>query len=95
MVTRANAYLAAGADVVFVLGLRDEDSVAKAIAEIDGRVSVVSNPSSVPLRRLAELGVSRVSFGPGTLGLALAHLQAAATQLTALGEYPAELGFSY
>ena len=95
MVTRANAYLAAGADVVFVLGLRDEDSVAKAIAEIDGRVSVVSNPTSVPLRRLAELGVSRVSFGPGTLGLALAHLQAAAAQLTALGEYPAELGFSY
>lgn len=95
MVARANAYLGAGGDVVFVLGLRDEASVAKAIAEIDGRVSVISNPSSVPLRRLAELGVSRVSFGPGTLGLTLAHLQAAAAQLTAWGEYPAELGFGY
>lgn len=95
MVTRANAYLAAGANVIFALGLRDEASVAKAIAEIEGRVSVISNPSSVPLKRLAELGVSRVSFGPGTLGLTLAHLQAAATQLTALGEYPAELGFEY
>jgi len=49
----------------------------------------------VPLKRLAELGVSRVSFGPGTLGLTLAHLRAAATQLTALGDYPAELGFKY
>ncbi|MEP6481139.1 MAG: isocitrate lyase/phosphoenolpyruvate mutase family protein [Rhodoglobus sp.] len=95
MVTRANAYLAAGANLVFVLGLRDEESVAKAIAAIDGRISVVSNPTSVPLKRLAELGVSRVSFGPGTLGLTLAHLQAAAAQLTALGDYPAELGFAY
>jgi 2-methylisocitrate lyase-like PEP mutase family enzyme len=95
MVTRANAYLGAGADVVFVLGLSDESKVERALAEIDGRVSVISNPTSVPLRRLASLGVSRVSFGPGTLGLTLAHLQAAAAQLTALGDYPAELGFKY
>lgn len=95
MVTRANAYLAAGADCVFVLGLGDEAKVENALASIDGRVSVISNPSSVPLKRLAELGVSRVSFGPGTLGLTLAHLQAAAAQLTALGEYPRELGFKY
>lgn len=94
-VARANSYLGAGADVVFVLGLGTEELVERAIAEIDGKVSVISNPSSVPLRRLAELGVSRVSFGPGTLGLTLAHLTAAATQLTALGEYPEELGFSY
>lgn len=94
-IDRANAYLGAGADVIFALGLGDEDKVARAIDQIHGKVSVVSNPTSVPLKRLAELGVSRVSFGPGTLGLTLAHLQAAATQLTALGEYPAELGFSY
>ena len=95
MVTRANAYLAAGANVIFVLGLRLEAEVEKAVADVDGRVSVIASPTAVPLKRLAELGVSRVSFGPGTLGLTLAHLQAAATQLTALGEYPEELGFRY
>ena len=94
-ITRANSYLSAGADSVFVLGLGTEELVKRALAEIDGKVSVISNPSSVPLKKLADLGVSRVSFGPGTLGLTLAHLQAAATQLTALGEYPAELGFEY
>ena len=94
-VTRANAYLEAGASVIFMLGLGDEAAVERAVAEIDGRVSVISGPHSVPLRRLAELGVSRVSFGPYTLGLALAHLQAAAAHLTALGDYPAELGFEY
>jgi 2-methylisocitrate lyase-like PEP mutase family enzyme len=94
-VARANAYLAAGADVAFVLGLGTEELVRRAIAEIDGRVSVIANPTSVPLATLADLGVARVSFGPGPLGLVLAHLQAAAIQLTALGEYPEELGFKY
>ncbi|WP_165063218.1 isocitrate lyase/PEP mutase family protein [Marisediminicola senii] len=94
-ITRANAYLAAGADVAFVLGLGTEDQVARAIDEVDGLVSVIANPSSVPLARLAELGVARVSFGPGTLGLTLAHLQATATTLTALGDYPGELGFAF
>jgi 2-methylisocitrate lyase-like PEP mutase family enzyme len=95
MVTRANAYLAAGADSVFVLGLAGEGQIASAVAEIDGKVAVIAGATSVPLRTLAELGVSRVSFGPRMLGLTLAHLQAAATQLTALGNYPAELDFEY
>jgi 2-methylisocitrate lyase-like PEP mutase family enzyme len=94
-VARANAYLAAGADAAFVLGLGTEQLVERAVAEIDGRVSVIAHPGAVPLRRLADLGVARVSFGPGPLGLALAHLQSAAAQLTALGDYPAELGFEY
>jgi len=95
VVERANSYLDAGADCIFVLGLTTEDLVARAIDEIAGKVSVVSKPTSVPLARLAELGVARVSFGPGTLGLTLSHLQQAAAQLTARGDYPAELGFSY
>ena len=47
------------------------------------------------LKKLAELGIARVSFGPGVLGLTLAHLKKAAITLTALGDYPEELGFEY
>ena len=94
-VQRANAYLDAGADVIFFLGLSDEDKVKRALDEVNGRMSVIGAPGLVPLKRLAELGVSRVSFGPGILGLTLSHLQDAATQLTALGDYPAELAFDY
>jgi len=94
-VARANAYLGAGADVVFFLGLADEDKVSRAIEQVNGRISVIGAPGLVPLKRLAELGISRVSFGPGTLGLTLAALQKAATNLTALGDYPDELGFSF
>ncbi|HMH59536.1 MAG TPA: isocitrate lyase/phosphoenolpyruvate mutase family protein [Galbitalea sp.] len=95
MVARANAYLAAGGDCAFVLGLSNEDEVARAVAAIDGRISVIAGATSVPLKRLAELGVSRVSFGPGILGLTLSHLRDATEQLTSRGEYPPELAFEY
>ena len=91
---RANRYLDAGATSIFVL-LPTEGLVERAIRDINGAVSVISNPTSVSLKKLAELGVARVSFGPGVLGLTLAHLQKAATTLTALGDYPEELGFEY
>ena len=94
-VARANAYLEAGADVIFFLGLGTEELVTRALTEVNGKISVISFPGAVPAKRLAELGVSRISFGPGVLGLTLAHLTAATEQLTALGEYPDELGFSY
>lgn len=92
---RANRYLDAGATSIFVLRLPTEGLVERAVRDVNGPVSVISNPTSVSLKKLAELGVARVSFGPGMLGLTLAHLQRAATQLTALGEYPEELGFEY
>ena len=92
---RANRYLDAGATSVFMLRLPTEGLVERAIRDINGPVSVVSNPTSVSLSKLAELGIARVSFGPGVLGLILAHLQKAAITLTALGDYPEELGFEY
>ena len=92
---RANRYLDAGATSIFVLRLPTEGLVERAIRDINGPVSVISNPTSVSLKKLAELGIARVSFGPGVLGLTLAHLQKAATTLTALGDYPEELGFEY
>ncbi|TXN28615.1 isocitrate lyase/PEP mutase family protein [Lacisediminihabitans profunda] len=92
---RANRYLDAGATSVFVLRLPTEGLVERAVRDVNGPVAVIADPNSVPLRRLAELGIARVSFGPGTLGLTLAHLQRAAATLTALGDYPEELGFKY
>ena len=94
-VTRANAYLEAGADSIFFLGLSTEELVERAVAQVNGKISVIAHPGAVPLKRLAELGISRVSFGPFILGLTLAHLRSTAEQLTALGDYPAELGFQY
>ncbi|PSL36864.1 2-methylisocitrate lyase-like PEP mutase family enzyme [Labedella gwakjiensis] len=94
-VARANAYLDAGADVIFFLGLSDEAKVERALAEVHGKISVIGHPGAVPLKRLAELGVSRVSFGPFALGAALANLQRTAATVTAHGDYPDDLGFEF
>jgi 2-methylisocitrate lyase-like PEP mutase family enzyme len=95
MVTRANAYLAAGADCAFVLGVGSAADVERAVAQIDGKVSVIAGATSAPLAQLAELGVARVSFGPGILGLTLSHLRDAVEQLASRGDYPPELAFDY
>lgn len=90
---RANAYLGAGASVVFMLGLANEHLVRQAVDGVRGRVATMAGVGSVPLATLARLGVARVSFGPNAQALAMAHLHTAAASLTALGPYPAELGF--
>lgn len=92
---RGNAYLAAGADVIFMLGLDTEHKVKRAVDELNGPVSVIAGAASVPLTRLAELGVCRVSFGGRPLALAMSHLKEAAAELTGLGEYPTALSFDY
>lgn len=92
-VERATAYLSAGADSVFVLGLGTEELVARAVAEIDGPVAVIARHGYLPIVRLAELGIARVSVGPGGQALAMTHLARAAATLAARGDYPAELSF--
>lgn len=94
-IDRANAYADAGATSIFMLGLRTEQMVADAVAAVRAPIAVFAHPGYIPLTRLAELGVGRISFGPQILGLTLHHLAEAAAQLTAWGEYPAELGYRY
>ncbi len=74
-------------------GLDTSELVERAVAEIDGPVSVIAKAGYLPIAQLADLGVARVSFGPGPQALSLHHLTAAAEVLTARGEYPAELRF--
>jgi len=94
-IDRANAYVDAGATSIFMLGLTTEQRVADAVAAVRAPIALFAHPGYLSLTRLAELGVGRVSFGPQSLGLTLHHLAAAAEQLTARGEYPAELGYRY
>jgi 2-methylisocitrate lyase-like PEP mutase family enzyme len=61
--TRAHAYLEAGADCVFPILLREEDTLRTFTAEAPGPVNILAIPSAPSLAELAELGVARVSYG--------------------------------
>lgn len=75
-VTRGQAYLAAGAPVVFVPGRLDEAQVRTLVEAFGERkLSLINVPGSLPLAKLEELGVARVSFGPWSQRVALTALQ--------------------
>ncbi|NHC12333.1 isocitrate lyase/PEP mutase family protein [Motilibacter deserti] len=90
---RGRAYLEAGADCVFVLGVADLPTVRRLSEEFEGRLSVLAHPAMPSLAELAGAGAARISFGPGPMGAAYAELGRVAGQLTGRGAYPDSLRF--
>jgi 2-methylisocitrate lyase-like PEP mutase family enzyme len=88
-VTRGCAYLAAGAPVVFVPGRLGEKEITT-LADAFGprKLSVIAVPGSLPLARLEELGVARVSYGPWSQRVALTALQDLVRDVQAGGGLP-------
>lgn len=75
---RARAYAAAGASGLFLPGLSDERLIARAVQGSPLPVNVMAMPGTPPMARLRELGVARVSHGPGPYRGAMQWLQDAA-----------------
>ena len=88
-IERGSAYLAAGAPVVFVPGRLTEDDVT-AFVDAWGpqKLTVIGVPGSLPLARLEELGVARVSYGPTSQSVALMALQDLTADIVAGGGLP-------
>lgn len=60
---RAAAYLAAGADCVYPIALRERDAVRTFVSQAGGPVNLLALPQAGPVAELAELGVARISWG--------------------------------
>ncbi|MDX1484933.1 MAG: isocitrate lyase/phosphoenolpyruvate mutase family protein [Alphaproteobacteria bacterium] len=86
-VRRANAYLAAGADCAFVIGVADGAVIAKLAAAIDGPLNILAGPTSPPVAELEALGVRRVTVGSGFAKATLALVKRGAEELRAEGTY--------
>lgn len=93
-VLRVRAYRAAGADGVFVPGMVDDDEIAAVLGSTDAAVNLLYLPGRLRVRRLAELGVHRISCGSLLFRTAL---QAAVTAALAVArdETPAGPVWSY
>jgi 2-methylisocitrate lyase-like PEP mutase family enzyme len=63
-VTRANAYLAAGADCAYPI-LAPPSVLATLVRRIGGPVNAMYRPGGPTLAELATLGVARITFGGG------------------------------
>jgi 2-methylisocitrate lyase-like PEP mutase family enzyme len=80
-VTRAKAYLAAGADCIFPFAVNDPDLIAALAREIGAPINVVGRAGMPSRAELGRLGVARVSTASGLALVAMSALRAAATEL--------------
>ena len=89
-VRRGQAYLEAGAPVVFVPGVMTRDEIEILVGELGPqKASLIAVPGvTPPTRELEELGVARVSTGPFTQYAALNALRDAATAFIGGGSLP-------
>ncbi|HEV2526933.1 MAG TPA: isocitrate lyase/phosphoenolpyruvate mutase family protein [Thermomicrobiales bacterium] len=78
---RGRAYLAAGADVVFVPGVRDEALVRRLAGAIGGPISLLAGPGTGSAAELFAAGACRISTGPHLLLSAMGHLRRVATMM--------------
>jgi len=86
-VQRANAYLQAGADCIYPIGILDRTLIANLVKEINGPVNILGGPPGPSLPELAQLGVARVSLAGGLMRSALGHVRAIAQELLESGTY--------
>jgi 2-methylisocitrate lyase-like PEP mutase family enzyme len=85
--SRAETYLAAGADGIFVPGVVDTAVISKLVAETDGPLNVMVGPGSPTVDELAALGVARISLGASIAAAAYGLAQRAARELLRTGTY--------
>ena len=88
-VERGRAYLAAGASTFFVPGQLDEAAVTSLVDALGPqKLNLIGIPGSLPLAKLQELGVARVSYGPWSQNVALTALARLAEDVYAGGGLP-------
>ncbi len=81
MVERAKAYADAGAAGLFAPFLRDETLIARLCEKSPLPVNILMGAGIPDHRRLAELGVARISHGHGPWAAAMDWLQAEARKV--------------
>src|SRR5579859_801427 len=86
-VQRANAYLQAGADCTFPIGVKDASTIARLVQAIQGPVNVAASFTTLSLPELDQLGVARVSFTSWVMRAVLGRLRVIARELFEHGTY--------
>ena len=88
-VARANLYREAGADCLFVPGVKDADTIASLCTEVDGPINVVVGLVGDPLSvaQLKALGVKRISIGGSLARTTFGVIRQAAEEIRDQGTF--------
>ena len=88
---RLQAYIAAGADCVFLPGLADEATIRRVVETVKFPLNILAGANLPTIPRLRELGVARVSVGSGIMRATLGLTRRIAQELKHSGTYAALL----
>jgi 2-methylisocitrate lyase-like PEP mutase family enzyme len=86
-IARAQAFQEAGADVIFVTGIRTVEQARAVVSSVDLPVNVLVIGGSPSVGELAGAGVARISVGGSLMYAAYAAVVEAATELREQGTY--------
>lgn len=81
-ITRARAYLEAGADCIYPILAEQPAQIAEIVQAVQAPINALCFPAGPTLPALIEAGAKRISFGPHPYRLALTALKAMADRLT-------------
>ena len=84
---RLAAFRDAGADCVFVPGLRDAATIGRLVKDLQCPVNILAGPGSPSVPELQKLGVARVSVGSAAMRATLGLLRRIAEELKSAGTY--------
>jgi 2-methylisocitrate lyase-like PEP mutase family enzyme len=87
VITRANAYLKAGADCTYPIGASDKETLKVLRQRINAPINVLASAKTASLKELQEIGINRVSFGPYIFRSLLAKESAMYDEINNLGSY--------
>ncbi|MDR6988643.1 2-methylisocitrate lyase-like PEP mutase family enzyme [Paenarthrobacter nitroguajacolicus] len=87
VLARADMYVQAGADGIFVPGAADAETVAALTAGMSVPVNVMVGSGSLSVAGLGRLGVARVSLGSSIAQAAYAVVKRATEELNSVGTY--------
>jgi 2-methylisocitrate lyase-like PEP mutase family enzyme len=78
---RGRAYLDAGADGLFPPAMKNKDELSRLVGSLRCPVNVIAFPGIPDFKTLKEIGVARVSLGPGFLKIAFRAMKHLALKL--------------
>lgn len=86
---RGQTYLQAGADCIFVPGLKKPEHIRAVVDQWNAPVNILAGPGVPSIPELAKLGVRRISMGSGPMRAAMGLLRRIAEETTRAGTYKA------
>jgi 2-methylisocitrate lyase-like PEP mutase family enzyme len=86
-VRRLAAFRDAGADCLFIPGLRDLPTITQLVRELHHPVNILVGPGSPSITELQKIGVARVSLGSSAMRATLGLAQKIAQELQTTGSY--------